>query len=368
MNKVKLGLIGMGGMGGAYFKMLKEIAEAELTCVCDRNPAAMEPFQGPKFTDHKELLKSGLAEAVMVVTPHFAHTPIAVDALSAGIHVLVDKPVAVHVNDAKKMVAAHKDPAVKFAAMFNMRTNPLYAKLKQLVEKGELGEIRRVNWIMTEWFRSDYYYSTAGWRATWKGEGGGVLLNQCPHNLDLLQWITGMPARITAFINLGKYHPIEVEDDVNAFLEYGNGATGVFITTTGEAPGTNRFEITGDRGKIVAEGGKLRFTRNEVPASEFCKTTKTSFNKPPVWEIDIPVATETGPQHAAIIRNFCKAIKENEPLVAPAEEGLRSLELANAMVLSGMTKKAVDLPMDADAYEAMLNRLIAESEQKKRGK
>jgi len=366
MNKVKIGLIGMGGMGRHYLKLLSGMAEAELACVCDKNPSAMEAFAGPKFTDGDELIRSGLAEAVMIVTPHFFHTPLAVQALTAGLHVLVDKPIAVHVNDAKKMIAAHADSRLVFAAMFNMRTIPLYARIKQLVSQGELGKIQRMNWIATDWFRSDYYYAQGGWRATWNGEGGGVLLNQCPHNLDILQWILGMPSRVTAQVGIGKYHAIEVEDEVNALLEFTGGCTGVFVTATGEAPGTNRLEIAGDRGRVVAEGGKLHFTRNEVPASEFRRASQVSFSRPPVWEIDIPLPPETGMNHEGVIRNFCRAIRENEPLIAPAKEGLRSLELSNAMLLSGLLKRPMDLPLDGDLYEAELKRLIAESEKKKK--
>ncbi|OGJ89666.1 MAG: oxidoreductase [Candidatus Raymondbacteria bacterium RIFOXYA2_FULL_49_16] len=360
MTKVRLGIIGMGGMGTDHFNQIKKIENIEVTALCDLDEKRIAFFDGKKFSDYHKLIISGVVDAVCIATPHYVHTPAAIDALQNGLHVLVEKPIAVHVNDAKKMIAAHTDKKLKFAAMFNQRTNPIFQKIKQLVSTGELGEMRRINWIATDWFRSYAYYASGGWRATWKGEGGGVLLNQCPHNLDLLQWITGLPKKVTAFIGLGKYHDIEVEDEVNAFLEYENGATGVFITTAGEAPGTNRFEIAGERGKLVLEKGKLHFTRNEVETTQFSKTTSQRFGVPPVWEIDIPVSGP-GEQHTGIHKNFRDAILNDAPLVAPAEEGIRSLELGNAMLLSGLQKKTMELPLDGEALYCHLKNLIETS-------
>jgi len=229
-----------------------------------------------------------------------------------------------------------------------------------LVQNGELGALQRVCWTVTNWFRTQAYYNSGGWRATWKGEGGGVLLNQCPHNLDLLQWICGMPVRVRGFCGLGKRHHIEVEDEVTAYLEYANGATGVFITGTGEAPGTNRLEICGDRGKLVLENGELRFTRNEVPAAEFLRTSKEGFSTPPVWHVTFP-PVDGGAQHAGIMRNFTDAILDDAPLPAPAPEEIRSVELANAMLYSSLIGQTVELPLDSAAYENLLQKLIRES-------
>lgn len=363
MNQVRLGIIGVGGMGSFHANYLREgkIKRAQLAAVCDIDPAKLQPFSDlPTFTDSRELIRSGLVDAVIIATPHYFHTTIGVDALQQGLHVLTEKPISVHKADCERLIAAHTNPKQVFAAMFNQRTDPHYQRIKKLVESGELGAVQRISWIITDWFRPDAYYASGGWRATWKGEGGGVLTNQCPHNLDLLQWIGGMPARVRAFCSFGKYHDIEVEDEVTAYLEYPNGATGIFVTTTGEAPGSNRLEIAGDRGKLVLEGGKITFVRNEVGTREFQRTTRQSFSRPPVWNIDIPVEGSGG-QHQAITQNFCDAILDGTPLIAPAEEGIRSVELANSMLYSSFTNATVELPLDSKAYEQYLQKLIAES-------
>jgi predicted dehydrogenase len=169
-----------------------------------------------------------------------------------------------------------------------------------------------------------------------------------------------MPTKIRGFCELGKRHSIEVEDEVTAFMEYPEGCTGVFVTTTGEAPGTNRLEIAGDQGKLVFEDGEIRYTRNEVPATEFLQTSQASFARPPVWDVTIPVQG-TGRQHAGILENFADAILEGKPLIAPAEEGINSVEMANAMLFSSLKGEPIDLPMDSAAYEAQLKELIAAS-------
>ena len=245
--------------------------------------------------------------------------------------------------------------------MFNQRTIPAHKKIKQLIDSGELGEIRRVNWIITNWFRTQAYYDSGDWRASWRGEGGGVLLNQCPHQLDLMQWLFGMPKKVTATLSLGKYHDIEVEDDVTAVLEYPNKATGVFIASTGEAPGTNRLEITAERGRVVFEDGKLSYIRNEIETSKFCHETTEKFTCPPAWNVTIPVAANNDHQHRDVLENFCDAILKDVPLIAPAVEGINGLELGNAMLLSGLKHKTVELPMDAKEFAEELDKLVATS-------
>jgi len=364
MEKVRLGIIGVGNMGTIHARNMKNIGNVTLAAVCDlvesRAGSLAAELRCKAFTDSSQLIHSGEIDAALIATPHYFHTTIGIEALEAGLHVLVEKPISVHKADCERLIAAHMDRKKVFAAMFNQRTDPHYFKVKELIDSGELGPITRVNWIITNWFRTESYYASGGWRATWKGEGGGVLLNQCPHNLDLLQWICGMPSRVTAKCSLGKWHKIEVEDEVTATLEYPNGATGIFITTTGEAPGTNRFEICGDRGKIVIENNRIQYTRNETGAKEFCTISKEPFASPGVWNIDIP-ANGNGGQHNEIIRNFIDGILNGVPLIAPAEEGIRSVELANAMLYSSFTDRSIDLPIDASAYESMLKELIAES-------
>ncbi len=365
-RQVRVAVVGVGNMGSSHARMLQEgkVKGATLAAVCDTEPKALARFPDVRqFTDVKALVKSGDADAIVVATPHFDHPVSAVAALEAGLHVLVEKPLAVHKGDCERMIAAYENRPKReqvFAEMFNQRTDPHYQKLKQLIDSGELGEIRRVNWIITNWFRTDAYYKSSGWRASWRGEGGGVLLNQAPHQIDLWQWLFGMPRKVRAFCGFGRFHAIEVEDQVTAYLEYENGATGVFITTTGEAPGTNRLEIAGERGKVVIEGDGIRFWRNEVAMSEFSKTTTECYSGPPVWEVKIPISG-SGPQHLGILQNFVDAIANGATLIAPAVEGIRSVELANSMVYSALEEQTVTLPLDARAYATVLEKLIAQS-------
>ncbi len=364
MKEVRIGIIGVGGMGTSHARSLeaRKVNRARLAAVCDIDSAQLGKFDDKllKFTDSRKLIRSGEVDAVLVATPHYGHTTIGVDALSCGMHTLVEKPISVHKEDAQRLIAARKSKKTVFAAMFNQRTDPHYIKLRELIQSGELGGITRVNWIITDWFRSQIYYDGGGWRATWGGEGGGVLLNQCPHNLDLMQWLFGMPVRVRAFCGIGKRHNIEVEDEVTAYLEYANGATGVFITTTGEAPGTNRLEVCGERGKIVVESGKLTWFRNTVGQSEFLRTSKQPFARPETWTIDIP-CNGNGGQHVEILQNFTNAILDGQPLIAPAEEGIKSVELGTAMLYSSFTGKTVELPLDGKAYERHLKRLVRSS-------
>lgn len=353
----------MGNMGTYHANYVRagKISRCELSAVCDADTARLASYSDiHTFTDENEMFKSGEVDAALIATPHYFHTSIGIAALEAGLHVLVEKPISVHIADCHRLIAAHKGGKQVFAAMFNVRTNPCYKKVKQLIEAGELGDFVRVNWIVTDWFRTDAYYGSGSWRATWKGEGGGVLMNQCPHQLDLLQWFCGMPSRVRGFCGFGVKHDIEVEDQVTAYLEYPNGGTGVFITSTGEAPGTNRLEIVGERGKMVVENEAVSFVRNEVPATEFSRNARDAFGKPPVWNIEIPI-TGTGGQHEQVTQNFVDAILDGTELIAPAAEGANSVELANAMVYSSLMDKTIGLPLDAAAYEAELNRLIAGS-------
>jgi predicted dehydrogenase len=364
LNRLRLGIIGVGGMGTCHARQVLDgaVKRCELAAVCDLRPQQLAQFDDKirKFADSRKLIRSGEVDAVLIATPHYGHTTIGIDALRQGLHVLIEKPISVHKADCQRLIAAHKNKKQIFAAMFNQRTDPHYKKVKDLVAGGALGKLMRVTWIITDWFRTERYYAMGDWRATWAGEGGGVLLNQCPHNLDLLQWICGMPSKVRAFCALGKRHNIEVEDDVTAYLEYPDGATGVFTTTTGEAPGSNRLEIAGENGKVIVEGGKVLFTRNEIPACTFSRTSKEAFAAPPVWNVEIPV-NGSGGQHIEIKQNFVDAILDGAPLIAPAREGIHSVELANAMLYSSMTGKTVDLPLDSAAYERMLKKLIKTS-------
>ncbi|MBE2203200.1 MAG: Gfo/Idh/MocA family oxidoreductase [Chthoniobacterales bacterium] len=368
MKELHLGIIGLGNMGTAHAAsvLAGKIPRCRLSAVCDEEAGKLAAYpEIPGYTDSRALIQSGKVDAVLIATPHYSHTPIGVAALKAGLHVLVEKPISVHKADCERLIAAHQSKKQIFAAMFNQRTDSVYQKIRELVKGRELGKIRRVTWTITDWFRSQTYYDSGGWRATWAGEGGGVLLNQCPHNLDLYQWIFGMPAKVRGFCKFGHFHNIEVEDDVTAYFEYPDGASAVFITSTGEAPGANRLEISAEQGRLVMEGGKLTFTRNEIPMTEFSKTTKTRFERPAIWNVEIPVIQQ-GEQHIGILKNFTQAVLDGTKLVAPAAEGIHSVELGNAILMSSMLGETVEIPFASAKFEKLLKKLIVTSRFKKK--
>lgn len=357
METVRLGIVGLGNMGKAHLANIRagKVPGLRVTAMCESVGTLPSQLEGEQpFTDVSAMIKSGRIDAILICTPHFSHTTIGIEALQNGLHVLVEKPISVHKADCERLIAAHTDKSKIFAAMFNMRTNACFKKVKDLIDSGELGAVRRVHWEVTNWFRTNYYYATGGWRGTWKGEGGGVLMNQCPHNLDLFQWMFGMPKTIRGFCQFGRFHEIEVEDDVIAVMQYENGTTATFITSTGEAPGVNKLEITAENGRLtVTDGTKIHFQRNRVPMSKFCMEAEAAFAMPESWHMEIPVA-DSGGQHVEILQNFTNAILKGEKLLSPAEEGIFSVELANSILLSTWQDKAIELPMTAADYERIL--------------
>ena len=373
MKKVRFGIIGVGNQGRKYIKTIfneGKIQNGEVTAICDIDQKAIDrvveeaDFKGAIFTDYKEMIASGLVDAVMIEVPHYSHPEMAIYALEHGMHVLCEKPAGVYTKQVKEMNEVAKRSDKLFGLMFNQRTNCLYRKMREMIAAGDIGEVRRVNWIITSWFRSEFYYNACDWRATWEGEGGGVLLNQCPHQLDLIQWVVGMmPSKIHSFCGFGKGHDIEVEDEVTAYLEYENGATGVFVTTTCEAGGTNRFEVVGNNGKLVAENKTLTFTKLAEGSREFSKTTDKQFGEPEktIMEVETDGQNE---QHAGIINNFANAILGIDPLYVDGTEGINGVEIMDAMLLSSFLGKAVDLPIDDELYYSELKKRIATSRPK----
>ncbi len=374
MKKVKLGIIGMGNMGYQHFRELirQEDCEIEITAIADRKPTRLDacknyiieyneknpdktPYSFPKaFAEGSDLIKSGECEAILIAVPHYDHPTLAIEGFKAGLHVMCEKPAGVYTLQVREMMAeADKHPELKFGMMFNQRTNCLFKKMKEIIDSGELGEIRRTNWIITDWYRSQAYYDSGDWRATWAGEGGGVLLNQCPHNLDLWQWICGMPVYVDAKMSFGRLHDVEIEDEVTAFVRYANGATGTFITTTGEAPGANRFEIVCDGGTIVCDDGKLILKKLDVPESEFTKTNTVAFGVPKCTR-SVVETDGSNPQHKAVRNAFAAAILRDEPLIADGREGINGLMISNAMHLSAWTGKGVELPFDEQLFKDLL--------------
>jgi predicted dehydrogenase len=373
MQKIRLGIIGMGNMGSAHIQTVAggRVPDMELTAVGDLSPArrawAQETLgkEFPVFADGIDLVKSGLVDAVLLASPHYQHPPLAIAAFNAGLHVLCEKPAGVYTKQVREMNEAAAKSGRVFAMMYNQRTNGFYRKMRELVTGGSLGAVMRASWIITNWFRTESYYASGGWRGTWDGEGGGVLLNQCPHQLDLFQWICGMPVRVRAFCHNGKWHNIEVEDDVSAYFEFPNGATGTFITSTGEFPGTNRFEISLERGKIVNDGGsEVTLYRVDGNIREFSKTSPDGFGKPGCVIEKLKIE-EDNPQHLGIMRAFAGRILRNEPLVAEGSEGINGLALSNAMHLSSWLDKTITIPFDEDLFLAELNKRRAASPKQK---
>jgi predicted dehydrogenase len=371
VKNLKIGLVGLGNIGKHHVKYLKKMDNVELVGVCDavkdRADSYAKDTNTTAYYSHSELfVRSGL-EAVIIAVPHFFHTAIAEEAFARGLHVLCEKPLAVHVNDAMKSIIAYeKAKAIKpdliFGMMFQERTLPFYKKLKDIVDGGELGKLTRVTWINTAWFRSQAYYDSGDWRATWAGEGGGILTNQCPHNLDLYQWLFGVPDRISGHAHIGKYHDIEVEDEVTAYFEHDNGMIGHFIVTTAESPGTNRFEIVGENGKLIYENEKLIFYRNRISMLKHLKETKEGFGNVESWYSEIPVNTNVPTGHEVVTDQFVHAILGGGgELIAHGTEGVKGLTIANGIMLSSFTKKMIHVPFDADEYEAKLNERIKTS-------
>ncbi len=371
MKNVNFGIIGMGNQGSFYTSLFLDgkIKDAKLIAVCDNNEnrynSAKEKY-GDKisyyFSNYVDMLDSGICDVVMVVTPHYEHPSIVIDCLKRDVNVICDKPAGVYVKQVREMNEVAKKSKAKFAMMFNQRTNCLYRKMKELISSGEIGTLQRVTWLITDWFRTQKYYDSGSWRATWKGEGGGVLINQCPHQIDLLQWVLGeMPVKVNGFCHYGKWHDIEVEDDVTAYLEFGSGATGVFITTTGEAPGNNRFEVTGSKGKLICENNELVLYKNDRDTIEVCKTSDRGFDTPS-YQRTVVETDGQNPQHAGIISNFVNALLGKEDLFVNGVEGINGVELMNAIELSGWRDgKAVTLPINDEEYLVELNARRAKS-------
>lgn len=369
MNKVRMGVVGFGNMGSRHIRKSREanVQEYEFTTVCDisepRRKAAKEKYPDlAVFETAEEMYASGLCDVVIIAVPHYFHPSLAMKAFEYGLNVLIEKPAGVYTKQVREMNEAAAKSDKLFGIMFNQRTNPVYQKLRDMIQKGYLGHIKRITWIVTDWYRPQAYHDSSTWRSTWKDEGGGTLINQNPHQLDLWQWMFGMPDRIYARASFGKYYDIEVEDDVMAFFEYDNGTTGEYITSTGEAPGTERLEIACDMGKIVIENNQLTFFRNVMSEREFNKINTSPFGMLENWECKIPADFSGGPQHIGILKNYSSALINETELLAKGEEGIYSLTMSNAILMSAWTGETIDLKnFDDDRFYALLQEKIANS-------
>ncbi len=364
MRKLKFGVIGYGNIGVLHVTnyLAGKMPNVEITAICDHNPARLEVARaayGERFAyfdNVEDFYKNSGVEAAIVAVPHYDHPKLVIQGFEHGLHMLCEKPAGVYTSAVRKMNEAAEKSGKVFGMMYNQRTNSVYRKVRDLIQSGELGEMKRVIWIITTWYRSQSYYNSGGWRATWSGEGGGVLLNQCPHQLDLWQWMCGMPSRVRAFMSFGGHRNIEVEDDVTAYVEYPNGATGLFVTSVHETPGTNRLEITGNQGKLVVTKDEITFWRTRIGEKEFNASYTGGFGEPEAWQCSIPIEGEET-SHSGIFVNFADAVLKGTPLIAPGVEGIRGLSISNAMHLSAWTDSWVD-PNNLD--EALFEKLLQE--------
>lgn len=363
---VRLGIIGLGNIGHQHIQHVQAaVTGCAIAALCSRQPKVITGLETvPHFSDYRELIDSGLVDAVLIATPTMAHFEQASYALAKGLHLLMEKPIGLSCHEGEQLIALQQQKQI-FALMLNQRTDPLFVAMKEHVDSGGLGAIQRTHWTMTNWFRPEVYFQVSDWRATWKGEGGGLLVNQCIHNLDIFQWICGLPISVQGFCSFGKYHDIEVEDEATAYLRYSNGASGLFVGSTGEAPGINRFDIVGDRGTLSFDGHRLTLITNSESTNTFSKTTRAMFGMPATTSLDITPDRRVN-QHARVIQNFIDAIREQAPLIAPAKQGLHSLTLANAILLSSWENKAIALPLDSAAYQRALEQRVAQSSLRKK--
>lgn len=373
MNNVRVGVVGIGNMGSTHSCNIyaNKIDGATLTAVCDidekKKVWASEHLKGVKFFDsYEDMLLSGEIDAVVIATPHNLHPVIASRAFECNIHVLSEKPIGTYTKIVRSLNEKAKKSGKVFAIMFNQRVNPVFKKAREIVKSGEIGEVVRFVWIITNWYRKQQYYESSTWRATWKGEGGGLLANQCPHNLDIMQWIVGMPKEVTGHCNYGRFHNIEVEDDVTAYFEYENGATGVFISSTGENPGSNHLEISGTKGKMVLEEGKIKLWKSNISEREYCFYSNEEYDERVKFDYEeIEFAhQEYGCAHIEVLQNFIEAIQKGDECIAPGYEGIKSLSISNAIHLSDWTGSGVGIDFDENLYKRLLDERIESSKSK----
>lgn len=376
MKKIRLGIIGLGAQGSTYAEFIKsgKIPQIEIGAICDINTEKKDEVKNhypnvPFYNDYIAMLESGDVDAIVTTVPHYLHTDIGKEALKWDIHALLEKPADIYAEKVKEIseLAASK-PHLTFAIFFNQRTNPLYQKVKSLIDDGVIGNIRRTNWIITTWWRPQAYYNQSSWRATWSEEGGGVLVNQAPHQIDLLQWLCGMPKSVFSNIKYGYQRDLAVDDDVTTILDYGNGATGVFITCTHDIIGTDRLEITGDNGKILVEDSKtITLTR--------LKESETQMNRNMSWKEAAKIfkgngleniydqqtfefESVWGEQHINVLENFAANIIDGTPLIAPGNDGINGVNLVNAIYLSSWTGKEVTVPVNPSEFKDALKQQI----------
>jgi len=367
MKKVRFGVIGLGNMGMLHCRFIQAAGSRSfcVTAGCDCDPRRKRIAKDCGihfFSDAQEMYDSGLIDAVIITTPHYWHPPLTFRAARRGIHVLCEKPLASSVGQARAMIAECRKRKVALGAMLQQRCRPAMVKMKQLVDQGAIGDIFRVQMICSSWFRTQRYYDSGAWRGTWDGEGGGVLINQAPHSLDLFQWVgLGLPKTIVANVAT-REHKMECEDTANVICDYGSGRVGYIYASTAEEPGMEQLMLIGDKGTLTAEGGsKLTIGRLRVPISKHVYASRKASaggaeQKLTVSQVKVS-ARKSG--HIDVIRAFANHILKGTPMVATGAESLIELEISNAAYLSGYNNsRSIKLPVDAKAMERLLDRLI----------
>ena len=360
MNEVRFGVVGYGNIGQTHVATLTggAVERARVTGVVTAGDTPL-PAGVTRYATLEDMLSVDTTDVVLIATPTMTHPNLGMDTLAAGRHLLMEKPIAMSALQARRLIEA-VPAGVQAAVMLNQRYHPVYREIKKIVSGGDLGRIVRFNWIMTGWYRPDVYFLVSSWRGTWPGEGGGALLNQCIHNLDVLQWVLGLPESVVADVRFGKFHEIDVEDEVTAMLSYADGATGVVVASTGEAPGMNRLDIVGDRGTLSFDGERLNVEISRQSVSEHCASTREMFGVPEFVKQEVPVRAELN-QHACVLQDVVDAVLDGSTLATPLAEGLGSVELANAMLLSAWEEGRVSLPLDAEHYQSCLDARVAAS-------
>jgi len=370
MGAVRLAVVGTKGIGRKHIEAINAVPGCELVAICDVDAdeakACGGEFSVPCYVELDQMLAKEHLDAIAIATPHWYHPSIAIKAFGAGLNVLTEKPMAVTVEDAEKMIEASHKHSKMLAVVFQQRAVPMNIKARELIESGAIGEIQRTL-LVAPWFRTNAYYSSGSWRGTWKGEGGGVLLNQAPHSLDLFLWISGIrPSRLYGKAETVQ-HRIEVEDRATALLEYENGATGYLYASTVEAPDNVRMEFAGDKGRLLL-GDKIELCRLEVSSKEYNETTDEIWGSPKAaWEtIEVPVPDRLRQGHEAVYEDFADAVSNGRRPMVTGEEGLRSLELANAITLSSQRNESVDIPIPRKAYSELVALLAGRASRRRR--
>ena len=351
--RLRYGVIGAGVIAPLHLQAIAALDDVELAGISalDREAAAALAREAgcASFADHRELLALE-PDVVVVCTPHPSHPALTIEALEAGAHVLVEKPLAPEAREGDAMIEAADRTGRLLGVCFQQRFRPVIAAAHGLLAAGRLGELVRVS-IVDPLYRPNAYYGTAGWRGTWEGEGGGVLMNQAPHTLDLLCHLAGPPATVWG-VSRRRAQPMEAEDTATALLEYANGALGTLAVSTTE-PGVQRIELVGDRGRIEIVGETIAFERFEPPLSEHLRTATEMFEQPAIVSESVELPPGRG-DHFDVHEDFAAAIRTSAAPRVPARDALWPLELANAIVLSSHAGHAVPLPVDRDAYASLL--------------